>query len=211
MDERAVQASAGGLLALMGRFEGDARLDRLAETMRKTARPLAEGPMGPVLRGEWLGHALHPLLTDFPMGCWLSAGMLDLVGGKGARGAAQKLVGMGVAWSLPTMAAGASEWPTLRDPRVRRVAAVHAAGNTGVTLCYYWSWKARRKGHHLRGVAFGIAGGLGAWATGYMGGHLSLTRRAGTGVRDGRVPSVTADADVDLSTPAPPPVRLLQV
>lgn len=211
MDERTVQASAGGLLDLMGRLEGDERLDRVAETMRKAARPIADGPMGPVLRGEWLGHALHPLLTDLPLGCWSSAAMLDLVGGKGARRAAQKLVGMGVAWSLPTMASGASEWPTLRDPRVRRVAAAHAAGNVGVTLCYYWSWRARRKGHHLRGIAFGMAGGLGALATGYTGGHLSLTRRAGTGVRDGRVPATATDADVDLSASPVPPVRLLPV
>lgn len=212
MDERANRTPAGRLLEAVGRLEGDQRLDRLAKTMRRTAAPIADGPMGPVLRGEWLGHALHPLLTDLPLGCWLSAGMLDLVGGKGAQKSAQRLVGMGVAWAMPTMAAGASEWPMLRDPRVRRVAATHAAGNMAVTGLYWMSWRARRKGHHLRGVAFGMAGGVGTWATGYLGGHLSLARRAGTGVRDGAAPMGALDTDVDLTAPADAgTVRLLEV
>ena len=39
------------------------------------------GKRGSVLRGEWLGHAVHPLLTDVVLGTWTSAHVLDLFGG----------------------------------------------------------------------------------------------------------------------------------
>jgi uncharacterized membrane protein len=130
-----------------------------------------------------MGHALHPLLTDLPLGCWMSAGILDLLGGRGARRSAQRLVGVGLLAVPPTVASGLSDWSTLRDPRTRRVGAVHGVGNALVAFLYFRSWRARRKGHHLRGVGLGLAGGMGAWVTGYLGGHLSFARRAGTGER----------------------------
>ena len=38
------------------------------------------------LGGRRLGHPLHPMLTDLPIGCWTSAWVLDLVGGtRGAK------------------------------------------------------------------------------------------------------------------------------
>src|ERR1700737_429346 len=37
------------------------------------------------LHGTWLGHALHPVLTDIPIGFWTGSLLLDLVGaGKSA-------------------------------------------------------------------------------------------------------------------------------
>ena len=33
------------------------------------------------LSGTWLGHALHPLLTDVVIGSFLNATLLDLLGG----------------------------------------------------------------------------------------------------------------------------------
>ena len=53
------------------------------------------GTRGSVLRGEWLGHAVHPPLTDFVLGTWTSASVLDLFGGADASASAQRLVGAG--------------------------------------------------------------------------------------------------------------------
>lgn len=89
-----------------------------------------------MLRGDWLGDALHPLLTDFPVGCWLSAGLLDLVGGRGSRKASQRLIGFGLLMVPPTAAAGLSDWSRDQRPRVRRVGAVHAVGNVVASLLY---------------------------------------------------------------------------
>ncbi len=165
------------------RIENDDRLDAAVGPMQSLARPLAQGGSGSALRGEWLGHALHPLLTDFPMGCWLSAGLLDLFGGRSARKASQRLVFFGLVATVPTVASGLVDWSTIEDERTRRVGVVHAVGNGGVALCYVQSWRARRKRRHVRGMLWGYTGGMLAWFTGYLGGHLSFGRGVGHGIR----------------------------
>ena len=136
-----------------------------------------------MLQGRWLGHALHPLLTDVPLGCWLSANLLDLLGGRRSRPAAQRLVGLGLMAVPPTMATGWADWSTIEDDGPRRVGVVHAVGNAAVGSLYFLSWRARRRGRHLRGAALGLTGGLLAMGTGYLGGHLSFARGAGMGQR----------------------------
>jgi uncharacterized membrane protein len=165
------------------RLEHDDRLDRLADGLTTVATPLSAGRRGEILRADWLGHALHPLLTDIPMGCWLAAGLLDVVGGKTGRRPATRLVGAGLVAAVPTIAAGLAELGGIPDEPRRRVTAVHAAGNTVVAASYFASWRARHKGHHLRGVVYGMLGGGIAWITGYLGGHLSFARSTGTGPR----------------------------
>ncbi len=167
------------------RLERDDRLDRVASALDPAAEAVGSGRTGAALRGDWLGHALHPLLTDLPLGCWMAGGLLDLVGGRRSRPAAQRLIGLGLATAPATAAAGLAEHRTTTEPRVRRVTAAHAAGNTVVALAYLASWRHRRRGDHVRGVAYGLAGGTLAWVTGYLGGHLSFARRTGTGTRGG--------------------------
>jgi len=168
---------------MIDQLEQDPRFDPAVEIVGRIAEQVSAGPGGPILRGEWLGHALHPLLTDFPLGCWLSAGLLDVVGGRSRQRAAQRLVALGLFFAGPTMLAGLAEFATLPDQRSRRVAAVHAIGNTAVGGAYFLSWRARRRGHHGIGIVLGMAGGTLAWGTGYLGGHLSFARGAGVGTR----------------------------
>lgn len=149
---------------------------RLLERALPTA--LREGPMREVLGGRWLGHALHPMLTDFPLGAWTSATLLDLVGGKAARPAARRLVGFGILTAVPTALAGASDW-TAATRQQRRVGVVHAASNTVGLACYTASWLARRRGKHWRGVALALAGGVAGTVGGFLGGHLSLAQDTG--------------------------------
>jgi uncharacterized membrane protein len=163
------------------RIEGDARLDgapgrALAAVARRAVPNRAAED---ALLGTWLGHALHPLLTDFPLGMWMSASLLDLAGGPDARGPARRLVGLGLLAAVPTVAAGLAEWQRTSGP-ARRVGVVHAAVNATATGLYGSSWLARRRGRHRTGVALGIAGGLVATAGGYFGGHLTLVRKIGS-------------------------------
>jgi uncharacterized membrane protein len=188
------------LARVLEQTEQDERLDAAAAPLARVAELVESGTIGAVLRGEWLGHALHPLLTDFPLGCWLSAGLLDLVGGRAARPAAQQLVGLGLVFVTPTALSGLADWGTVTDPRTRRVGVVHAVGNTAVALSYLSSWRARRRGHHSRGVLWGLLGGTLAWGTGYLGGHLSLARGAGQGLRG-----------LDLESPAEEPAAAERV
>lgn len=130
-------------------------------------------------RGAGFGHALHPVLTDFPLGAWMSATLLDLVGGRGARRASRRLVGFGLLAAVPTAVAGLAEWQA-SSGAARRVGVVHVAVNGTATTLYGWSWLARRRGCHPKGVVLAVAGGVFATLGGYLGGHLSLVRKIGT-------------------------------
>lgn len=177
-------------------LERDAALDRYADALGRLAGRVAQGRRRDLLLGVPLGHALHPLMTDLPLGCWTSASLLDLVGGRSARSAARRLVGIGLLGSAPTALSGLTEFGELRRDRDRRVATVHAGGNVVGMTCQALSWRARRRDHHVRGTLWTVAGNVVLSATGYLGGHLSFAR--GVGVADRMQPpapsSVVAEA-----------------
>jgi uncharacterized membrane protein len=132
-----------------------------------------------VLRGAWLGHPLHPLLTDLPIGFWTSAWVLDFL--PGHRDAARTLVGLGVVSAAPTALAGLADVPRI-DRRLDRTATRHVAANSAATLLYAVSWWQRRRGRHWRGVATGQLAAAAATVGGYLGGELAFPDR-----RTGRV------------------------
>ncbi|MGK7221389.1 Rieske 2Fe-2S domain-containing protein [Kocuria flava] len=147
----------------------DRAADPLAAAVGRAARP---GPVRDLLSGAVLGHPLHPLLTDVPIGAWTMAGLLDLVGGRAAAPAADVLVATGVAAAVPTAATGLHDWSDTRGGP-RRVGLVHAAANSAALGFYTASLLARLRGRRTAGKALGLAG-LGALtAGGYLGGHLS--------------------------------------
>ncbi len=168
------------LVSVLRRLERDTNLDGPARRLGKVADAVVRSPrVADGLRGTWFGHALHPLLTDFPLGAWMSASFLDLFGGRDGRDPAQRLIGFGLLAAVPTVAAGLSEWQSTAGA-ARRVGVVHAAVNGTATTLYGYSWLSRRRGAHGRGVAAGVAGGVVATLGGYLGGHLSLVRKIGT-------------------------------
>jgi len=158
-------------------------LDAPGKVIAKKIRDLlpAGGGVKDVLSGTFIGHALHPLLTDVPIGAWTSATILDLVGGESSRPAAQKLVGIGLAAAAPTAWTGWSDWADTEpgnDP-VRRLGLVHAAANGTAALLYGLSLAARRRGSHTTGVLFGLAGAGAMGAGGWLGGDLAFARGVG--------------------------------
>lgn len=146
---------------------------------RLLRRALGDGPARDALTGRWLGHAVHPMLTDLPIGFWTSAFTLDLIGGRRQRAAAQRLVALGVLCAVPAAVTGAADW-TETQGKDRRVGLVHAASNSAALACFTASWLARRRGRTARGVLWGLAGSTAATAGGYLGGHL--VQRLGVGV-----------------------------
>lgn len=161
------------------RLEATTGIDRLARPAhRAVSRLLPRGPVKDALHGVWLGHPLHPLLTDLPIGFWTSAFVLDLVGGCRSQPAADALIGVGVVSALPTAAAGLADWTELNEPE-RRTGLVHAAANIAATALYGLSFLARRKGRRGRGVVLAMAGATAATAGGFLGGHLTFRRGAG--------------------------------
>jgi nitrite reductase/ring-hydroxylating ferredoxin subunit/uncharacterized membrane protein len=159
-------------------LEAAADLDRFVEPLQQVAaRVIPKGRFKDALHGVWLGHPLHPVLTDLPIGFWTSAFVLDLLGRR-RQAAADILVGLGVVSALPTAAAGLADWSELNQPE-RRSGLVHAAANVTATALYAMSLVARRRGRRLSGVTLGVAGAAAATFGGFLGGHLTFRRASG--------------------------------
>ena len=145
-----------------------------------------------VLQGRQLGHAVHPLLIEVPMGTWMSALVLDLLSGPGERDAARTLTGVGVLSAVPSALTGWAEYSGAAR-RDKRVAVVHAAANGLATGLQAGSWIARRAGRHGLGRALGFSGMSVAGLGGYLGGHMSVARKVGS--RDAAYAQDQAQAD----------------
>jgi uncharacterized membrane protein len=158
-------------------LEQDATLGRIAEELSPPFEALlGEGPLGDTLRGRAVGHALHPLLVQVPLGALLSASALDLLQGGRAADQSRLLMGLTALSALPAALSGWAEW-THADDRTRRVGVAHAALNVAGVVTSVTSYLVRRRGWSPAGaVLTGLAGtafGLG----GLLGGHLSLVRK----------------------------------
>jgi nitrite reductase/ring-hydroxylating ferredoxin subunit/uncharacterized membrane protein len=188
--------------ALAERIERLRAIDPVAGAAQKAVRKVV--PQGSrfkdALSGTWLGHPVHPPLTDVVVGSWTSAWLLDVLGGKRSRPAADKLVMAGVVAAVPTALTGLSDWADLRGG-TRRVGVVHALGNTTALTLHVLSWRARRDGRRFDGFALSTLGIAAASFSAWLGGHLSYGR--GVGVNQtafdsppGEWTAVAPDADL---------------
>ena len=158
-------------------IESATELDPWADAVLDRARStIGAGTIGSFLRGEPLGQALHPILTDLPIGFWTAAVTLDLIMPRTSHVAARRLVGLGVLSAIPTAMAGWADGSALEGPEERRVAIVHAGGNAAATTMFALSWLRRRNGHHARGRAWALLGTAVATGAGMLGFRLAAAR-----------------------------------
>ncbi len=182
-------------------IESASQLDPLGDPLSAAIRRvLPAGPTKDLLSGTWLGHALHPILTDLPIGAWSSSLVLDFLGGRRARPAADRLIAFGILTAIPAALTGAADWGDT-NTRDRRVGLVHAAANTLALVLYTASLRDRRRGKRIRGRALSLAGAGALGAGGYLGGHLVFARGLGVDVtafesRPTDWVDVAADADI---------------
>jgi nitrite reductase/ring-hydroxylating ferredoxin subunit len=137
------------------------------------------------LNGVWLGHPLHPALTDLTLGAWWTGAFLDLTG---ARRAADTAMTIGVLAAVPTALSGAVDWgDTEGEPR--RTGLVHAALNSAGLVCMIASLFARRGNQRGIGMALSTLGlGLASFSA-WLGGELVF--KLGTNIsRNAFEPSV---------------------
>jgi len=148
---------------------------------RQIRKLLPAGTIKDVLSGTPMGHPLHPLLTDVPIGTWTSATMLDIVGGRDSERAAEILIAIGIAAAGPTAVTGWSDWADSEpgDDAIRRIGIVHAVSNVSALVLYAASLAARRSGNRTAGVALGLAGAGALGAGGWLGGDLAYARGVG--------------------------------
>jgi nitrite reductase/ring-hydroxylating ferredoxin subunit len=175
-------------------------LDRLADvtTFDKAIEPartavqavLKPGAVKDALHGTWLGHPLHPVLVQVPVGSWASAGLLDAI--PPLRRAATVLIGTGVVMSVPAALSGAADWSE-QEIGVRRLGALHAVANTVALGLYVGSLAARARGRGTLGrvlayAGLGVAGGSAA-----VGGHMSYAQSSGASHAATAARSLTSD------------------
>lgn len=172
MTQPPVAALAGIPQRLIDRIAAAEQLDAITAPLAKlVGRATRPALVKNTLSGTWLGHQLHPLMTDATIGAWVSAPLADLLpDGKGAD-AARLLTGFGILSAVPTAASGLSDWSETYGPEMR-VGLVHALANVTGLVLQIGSYLARRGGHQGRGAVLSAAGlGITSGA-GYLGGHL---------------------------------------
>jgi nitrite reductase/ring-hydroxylating ferredoxin subunit/uncharacterized membrane protein len=155
-------------------------LDPVGKALGKAVRSVVKPrSVKEALSGSWLGHPLHPVLTDVTIGTFTSAVLLDWLGGRASRPASQRLLGLGLLSAAPVVASGASDWADteVASDSVRRVGVAHAAANAVASSLFAASYAARRRGGDGRLLA--LAGGAALTASGYLGGHLSFAEGVG--------------------------------
>lgn len=154
-------------------------LDGLGELVSGMVQKLtAPDSVKNLLSGSFLGHALHPVLTDLPIGFWMSAVTLDLMGGEDAEGGADLLVALGNLSSLGTAATGLADWSDSFGPE-KRLGLMHGLANTAGLALMTGSMLARKSGARGLGKTLGMAGLGVASASAYLGGHLVFSRGMG--------------------------------
>ncbi|MFF4489884.1 Rieske 2Fe-2S domain-containing protein [Streptomyces sp. NPDC001544] len=164
------------VLRLLDRLEREPGADPLIEVLRRGVRAVPLGRGRDVLHGRWLGHPVHPLMVQVPVGSWLSAAVLDLWPGRSREAAL--LVGVGLAAATPAAVTGAVDWAELH-PQQQRVGLVHALANTAAVGLYGASLTCRVRGRETAARAYGFLGLTAVGLGGMLGGHLAYRQASG--------------------------------
>src|ERR1044071_4639670 len=161
-------------------------LEPIADRVQPAIAAALDGPIGPkvanFLHGTWLGHPLHVVLTDVPLGCWTAAGVFDLLEAAGTRSlgrAADSVIMVGLVGAAGTAVTGLADWSRIGGGEARRIGLAHGLLNTTATACYITSLCLRRNHARQAGRLFAFAGLLISGVAAYFGGHLVYKERLG--------------------------------
>ena len=178
------------LVTLLDRPVAWTVLDPAAAKIAAVWKKVLPTPVKDVLHGTFLGHPLHPMLVQVPVGTWTSAVLLDAMatvqqargGDQRARRAVDRasgvLVATGLVGAVPAVLAGWADYIDQHEEQ-QRIALVHAASNVVGVALFAASLVARRRSRTGRARVLALAGmsanGLGA----ALGGHLAYRWASG--------------------------------
>jgi nitrite reductase/ring-hydroxylating ferredoxin subunit/uncharacterized membrane protein len=160
-------------------------LDKLANPIQNALLAFFGQPGQPtrkikdMLNGTWLGHSLHPVLTDVPLGAWSGTMLLDLAWlrneDEGVAQSADLTVALGLLGATGAAVTGLTDWSDL-DGTDRRVGLLHGLLNISVTLTYLSSFVLRLLGKRRPGIALSTAGYVTSLFSAYLGGELVFAK-----------------------------------
>lgn len=162
-------------------------LSVLADAIQPAIKALFDGhdgghrPIKNLLHGTFLGHPLHPLLTDIPIGAWTVAtacDVLDLCGIARHRDAADAAIVIGSLGSVAAAVTGLADWSDTKD-EPRRLGMLHAVLNSAALTSYIVALIARRSGARRLGLFASFAGYGLVGLAGFVGGELAFGMQLG--------------------------------
>ena len=165
-------------------IENSTGIDAIAKPFAHAVHEMLEGvePIKNALHGGWLGHPLHPVLTDIPVGAWTTVAVLDATArpgdGDGYDRAAETAIAVGLAGAVGSAITGLTDWSDT-DGGSRRLGLVHGVVNLTATGFYVASLLARRRGQQTTGRQYSAVGYALLMAGSYLGGSLVFKNQIG--------------------------------
>jgi nitrite reductase/ring-hydroxylating ferredoxin subunit/uncharacterized membrane protein len=172
----------------MTRLTDQPVLDAIAEPLSAAVRGAyrSGGAVGQqaknALHGVWLGHPLHPVFTDVPLGAWTTGLVLDAIaarnGDRGMQRAADVAIAVGLAGAAGAAVTGLTDWSETSG-RARRTGMIHGLLNIAATTLYAAAFALRRNGSRASGQTCALAGYGIAVGSAWLGGDLVYDQRIG--------------------------------
>jgi nitrite reductase/ring-hydroxylating ferredoxin subunit/uncharacterized membrane protein len=161
-------------------------IDPIAKTLDTAVSNAFQGATGrnvkDGLNGTWLGHPLHPVLTDVPIGAWTMAQVFDALDANDGNGkyedAARVCIATGLIGAAAAAVTGLTDWSDTGG-KSRRIGLIHGLLNITATSLFLTSALMRRRKKTPGAVAASSAGFAIAMAGAYLGGALVYGREIG--------------------------------
>jgi nitrite reductase/ring-hydroxylating ferredoxin subunit/uncharacterized membrane protein len=143
------------------------------------------------VHGVWLGHPLHPVFTDLPVGAWTTGLVLDAAAALRnepvLEQAADVAIAVGLVGAAGAAVTGLTDWSETSG-RSRRTGFVHGLLNIAATTLYAAAYVLRKNGSRSAGQTCAIAGYSIALGSAWLGGDLVYDQRIGVNHADGDEP-----------------------
>ncbi len=162
--------------------------ERLSDTLQHIIQVVVGSQRKPprrlktLLNGTWLGHPLHPVITDVPVTAWVITAVISPPTFAWAARGAEVTVVIGLLGALGAIVTGLTDWSDTYGAE-RRVGLDHALFNAIATILYLVSFILRLLAGPGDSIAAAIIGFLGLASVtyaAYLGGDMVFTK--GTGV-----------------------------
>lgn len=150
-------------------------LDGASEVIKTISEPVFGQDKPRELRdflyGVWLGHPLHPVVVDGPIGFWVASALLDAAGEDRA---ADWTLKAGTVTALGAAVTGIAQWQDLQEMETpKRMGTLHALLNVSATGIYALAWVCRDSGARGPGRALALTGLGVASLSAWFGGDLA--------------------------------------